>query len=389
MYIGGLIKKEFGRIKSDRRTLVLLFLIPIALIIIFGLTTGGGPTKFFVASVITKDDMPCRKTYDNSTVFYTNTSIHDDTFISIVRDNCSAFGYHSHYNSTNSTIFNLQKEFCIELLRSEAIDAFIVLPENFSECVNRSINTVLIYYIDGSDFQAVSAIEVAIQEPIALFRAETGMMGNFTMAIPTLEFSVPFWESQMLNFALGMMLPLIIIGTTMNLTSLSIVSEGPLPRMMLTPTAKTEIILSKLIANTVIMLLQSTEIFVMTSFFGLYSLGNLFDFYATLVMTGFCGVCIGLFISALATTEQVANQMYLMYFIVILIFSGIFLDPEISPIMGFITNLFPLGYSSPMITRVTLKGLPLELVPVISLNLISLTYVILAYIIYRFKKVEV
>jgi len=165
--------------------------------------------------------------------------------------------------------------------------------------------------------------------------------------------------------------------------------EGPLPRMMLTPTAKTEIIISKLIANTVIMLLQSTEIFVMTSFFGLYSLGNLFDFYAVLVMTGLCGVCIGLFISALATTEQVANQMYLMYFIVILIFSGLFLDAEISPIMGFITQLFPLGYSSPMITRVTLKGLSLDIVSVISLNLISLVYVILAYLVYRFKKVEV
>ena len=389
MYIGGLIKKEFGRIKSDKRTLVLLFLIPLALIIIFGLTTGGGPTKFFVASVITKDDMPCQRTYDNSTFLYTNTSIYDETFISIVQNNCSAFGYNSHYNSTNSAEFEEQKAICIELLKTEVIDAFIVLPENFSECVNRSINTLLIYYIDGSDIQAVSAIGVAIQEPIALFRLETGMMGNFTMMIPYMEFSVPFWESQMLNFALGMMLPLIIIGTTMNLTSLSIVSEGPLPRMMLTPTAKTEIIISKLIANTVIMLLQSTEIFVMTSFFGLYSLGNLFDFYAALVMTGLCGVCIGLFISALATTEQVANQMYLMFFIVILIFSGIFLDPEISPIMGFITQLFPLGYSSPMITRVTLKGLSLDIISVISLNLISLVYVILAYIIYRFKKVEV
>ena len=389
MYIGGLIKKEFGRIKSDKRTLVLLFLIPLALIIIFGLTTGGGPTKFFVASVITKDDMPCQRSYDNSTFFYTNTSIYDDTFISIVQNNCSAFGYNSHYNSTNSAEFEVHKAICIELIRSEVIDAFIVLPENFSECVNRSLNTVLIYYIDGSDLQAVSAIEVAIQEPIALFRVETGMLENFTMMIPYLEFSVPFWEAQMLNFAIGMMLPLIIIGTTMNLTSLSIVSEGPLPRMMLTPTAKTEIIISKLIANTVIMLLQSTEIFVMTSFFGLYSLGNLFDFYAALVMTGLCGVCIGLFISALATTEQVANQMYLMYFIVILIFSGLFLDAEISPIMGFITQLFPLGYSSPMITSVTLKGLSLDIVSVISLNLISLVYVILAYLVYRFKKVEV
>ena len=389
MYIGGLIKKEFGRIKSDKRTLVLLFIIPLVLIIIFGLTTGGGPTKFFVASIITKDDMPCQRTYDNNTIFYTNTSKFDESFISIVQNNCSAFGYYSHYNSTNDAEFEVYKAHCIELLKSEAIDAFLILTENFSECVNRSINTVFIYYIDGSDFEAVSAIGVAIQEPIALFRIENGMMANFTTMVPYMEYSVPAWESQMLNFAIGMMLPLIIIGTTMNLTSLSIVSEGPLPRMMLTPTAKTEIVISKLIANSVIMLLQSTEIFVMTSFFGLYSLGALFDFYMVLVMTGFCGVCIGLFISALATTEQVANQMYLMFFIVLLIFSGLFIDPNLSPILGIITAMFPLGYSSPMLTSVTLKGKSLELISVISLNLISIVFVLMAYVVYRFKKVEV
>ncbi len=389
MYVGGLIKKEFGRIKSDKRTLVLLFVIPLVLIIIFGLTTGGGPTKFFTASIITMDDMPCKRSYDNETFFYTNTSKYDDSFISIVQNNCSAFGYYSHYNSTSYAEFEEYKAICIELLRTEAIDAFLVLTENFSECVNRSINVVFIYYIDGSDLEAVSAIGVAIQEPIALFRIENGMMANFTTMMPYLEYGVPSWESQMLNFALGMMLPLIIIGTTMNMTSLSIVSEGPLPRMMLTPTAKTEIVVSKLVANSVVMLLQSTEIFVMTSFFGLYCLGALFDFYMILVMTGLCGVCIGLFISALATTEQVANQMYLMFFIVLLVFSGLFIDPDLSPILGIITALFPLGYASPMMTSVTLKGLPLDIVSTISLNLISVVFVLMAYIVYRFKKVEV
>jgi len=166
MYIGGLIKKEFGRIKSDKRTLVLLFVIPLILVVIFGLTTGGGPTKFFTASIITRDSMPSQRTYDNTTFFYANTSIYDESFISIVQNNCSSFGFHSYYNSTSESEFEVQKALCIELLRSEAIDAFLVLPENFSESVNRSINIHLIYYIDGSDLEAVSAIGVAIQEPI-------------------------------------------------------------------------------------------------------------------------------------------------------------------------------------------------------------------------------
>ena len=176
----------------------------------------------------------------------------------------------------------------------------------------------------------------------------------------------------------------------MNLTSLSIVSEAPLPRMLITPTAKREIILSKLIANSVIMLLQSTEIFVMTAFFGLYSLGSLFYFFLVLIMIGFSGICIGLFISALSPTEQSANQMYLIMFIVIILFSGSILplgDTEGG--MQIFMNLLPLSNAVPMITDITLKGLSPNLVSLFWINLSSLIYVTLAYIIYMFKKLEV
>ncbi len=391
MQLGGLIKKEFGRIRSDSRTLILLFFIPLMLIIIFGLTTGGGPTKFFTAAIITRDSMSCEIT--NST-----DATHDAVFISVVRDDCSQFGYYSHYNSTTEDEYIKHYNIALSLLKNDIIDAIIILPENFTESIENatsddplveSVNPSIQYIIDGTDASAVKAIELALQEPIALFRVKTGMTENFTIMVPMLEYSVPFWESQMLNFALSMMLPLIIIGTTMNLTSLSIVSEGPLPRMMLTPTAKNEIILSKLIANSVIMVLQSIEIFVMTTFFGLYSLGSLFDFFITMLLTGFSGVCIGLFISSLATTEQVANQLYLMFLIVLLVFSGMFMDKEISPAMTFITNLLPLVYSSEMFVNISLKGLPLNIHSALMMIIISSMFLILAYMIYRFKKVEV
>ena len=384
MYLGGLIRKEFGRIKSDKRTLILLFIIPVILILVFGLTTGGGPTKFFTGAIVTRDYMP---TYDD---FPSNSSKHDKTFISIMQNETSTWDLYRYYNATNSSEFDEYYQNCYNFLKNGDIDIIIILPENFSESVENKTNPVLIYHIDGSDFQAISAIEIAIQEPIALFRAQTDMMANFTIMVPYLEFDVPFWESAILNYAIPIILPIIILGTTMNLTSLSIVSEAPLPRMLITPTAKREIILSKLIANSVIMLLQSTEIFVMTAFFGLYSLGSLFFFFLVLIMIGFSGVCIGLFISALSPTEQSANQMYLIMFIVILLFSGSILplgDPQ-GALLIFM-NLLPLSNAIPMITDITLKGLSPNLVSLFWLNLSSLIYVTLAYIIYMFKKLEV
>ena len=383
MTLSGLIQKEFSRIRSDRRTLILLFVIPMILIIIFGLTTGVGPTKFFTAAVISQDEMP---TYDN---FPSNSSEYDEIFISVIRHNTTTWDLHRSFNSTNIGEYYQAVNRCFSLLRNDVIDVFIVLPQNFSESIANNTNPVMIFYIDGSDLSAVSAIEVALQEPIALFRVETGLLENFTIMVPHLEYGVPSWESQMLNYSLSLILPIIIIGTTMNLTSLSIVSEAPLPRMLITPTSKRDILLSKLIANTVIMIMQATEIFVMTAFFGLYSLGSLFSFYLVLIMTGLSGVAIGLFISALSPTEQGANQLYLMLFIIMIIFSGTLLPAESLGGLKFLADFFPISHASVLITDITLRGSPLNLEHVLSILLISLIFLFVAYVSYKLKKLEV
>ncbi|MHA1688399.1 MAG: ABC transporter permease [Promethearchaeota archaeon] len=386
MNIRGLIFKEFGRIRSDKRTLILLFLIPLILIIVFGLTSGGGPTKYFNAAVLSKDEMHCWKGFRKEK----DAHQYDDVFISVMRDNTSSFGLYESYIARNFSGYEYTFNRYIELLRQETIDVFIILPENFSESVIKKVEPVVIYYVDGSDLTAVAAIEVSLQEPIALFRIEVGMTENMTMMSPSLEFDVPFWETQVLNYAFSIMIPLIAIGTTMNLTSLSIVSEGPLPRMLLTPTAKTEIILSKLLANTLIMILQSAEIFVTIALFGLYSLGSLLELYLVLISIGFCGICIGLFISAISPSEQTANQLYIMFFITILIFSGAFVDESsLSPIMQVLINSLPLSHSMSLLVDITLKGLSISLEDFIPLNLISLVFLFLAYIVFKIKKVEV
>ncbi len=382
MYLSGLVKKEFGRIQSDKRTLVLIFVIPIILIVIFGLTSGGGPTAYFDTAIITRDKEPCD--------CYNSTDGYDDIFIDIVEDDCEAWGLFEDFESEDDDDFDKIFDKCVELLRDEIIDVFIILPDDFSETITNDTNTEIIYYIDGSDQQAKDAVEVALQEPIGKFRLEIDKTTNFTTMSPYLEYEVPFWESQVLNYAFALIASMLILGLLMNLTSLSIVSEKPLPRMLLTPTAKDEIILSKLIANTIIMILQVTEIFVMSAIFGLYCLGSLFELYLVLLMTGFCGICMGLFISAISKTEQVANQLYMMFFITVIMFSGAFIKIDALPLaMQIIINSLPLSHAIPLIVNITMKGLPIDYAHLGSLALISTTFAGMAYIAFRLKKVEV
>lgn len=378
--LSGLISKEFSRIRSDKRSLLLLFAIPILLIVVLGLTAGG-TTTFFTAAIITMDDIECDGNFPDN-----KTSAYDETFISIAQNNCTAFGLYRYFNATDSTTLNTAMQSCHNLLRSEKIDVYLILPANFSEVVeNGTQNIVISYYIDGSDMTAVNAINIALMEPVAFFRFTVGMLENLTQLVPYNEFDVPSWKTQILNYALPLILPLIILGLDMNLTSLSIVSEGPLPRMLLTPTGKRQIILSKLIAYSTIMALQVTEIFIAIAAFDLYCLGSLFNFFVVLLLTGFCGVTMGLFISALATTEQVANQIYLMMFIVLTMFSG-FLPADLLPsYMGIIINILPLGHSTTLVSDITLRGLGINGEHFGTLLIISLLFLVLAYIIYTIK----
>ena len=339
---------------------------------------------FFDISIITIDDQP---TYQN---YPSNTSEYDETFINIVRNNCSAFTLFRSFNATTEEDYTTAWNTCKYNLKAERIDAFLVLPANFSESVVNNSDSFLIYYVDGSDLMSVSALQVSLQEPIGYFKISTNTMANFTMMIPYLEFDVPFWESQVLNFAASMILPMIILGLMINLTSLSIVSEGPLPRMLLTPTGKKDIIVSKLVSYSIIMFLQCTEIFVATAAFGIFVLGSLFNFYLSLLLIGFCGVCMGLFISAISKTEQVANQLFIMFFIVIVMFSGSFLPADLLPeFMQAIIDFLPLGHAIPLLTDISLRGLGLNLTHVGALLIIGLVFLLASYIAYRFKEVEV
>jgi hypothetical protein len=106
-------------------------------------------------------------------------------------------------------------------------------------------------------------------------------------------------------------------------------------------------------------------------------------------MIGFSGVAIGLFISAVSPTEQGANQMYLMLFIIMIIFSGTLLSVESLGGARFLADFFPISHASILITDITLRGLPLNLEHVLSILLISFIFLVLAYISYKLKKLEV
>ncbi len=382
MDISALVSKEFQRIATDKRTLVLLFIIPAVVLVIFGLSSGGGPTTFFTVNIITRDSDASEPTL--------NSSEYDEGLIYGFM-NASVFTLHDNvFNATDDASYQQYMNRNQRLLRDDVIDAFIVIPANFSEMIENETTSInYSIYIDASDAQVVSSIHVALQEPVAYFRVKEDLMENLTVGVPYLEFDVPFWMNQVLNYAFPIVVSMIMLGTCMNLTSLSIVSEQPLARMLLAPTGKTTIVFSKLVANFIIMVFQATEIFAIAGIFGLFSRGPLILVYLSLLLVGLVGICIGLFISSVAKTEQVANQMYIMFFIAFTLFCKNFLPmDQLPPFLRGLTDLFPLSKAIPLLSDIMYKGLGFNMPAVTGLVLTAGIFYLVALVAYAFKNVE-
>ncbi|MBN2151409.1 MAG: ABC transporter permease [Candidatus Lokiarchaeota archaeon] len=382
MNVSALVTKEFQRIAADKRTLVLMFLIPALVLVIFGLSSGGGPTTLFTVNVITRDSQVTGPAV--------NASVHDETMIEAFQNSTVFVLRDGIYNMTDDASFDICLNQNKNKLKHDDIDAIIVIPANFSEAVeNGTSDVTLIVYVDGSDAQVSEAIHVAIQEPVAYFRVYSGLTRNLTTVVPYLEFDVPYWANQVLNYAFPIVISMIMLGTCMNLTSLSIVSEAPLARMLLTPAGKTSVVFSKLVTATAIMFFQAAEIFTIAGLFGMFSRGPLILVFLSLLLIGMVGICIGIFISAVSKTEQVANQLYIMFFIMFTLFCQSFLPVDnFPPFLQAITAVFPLSNAIPLLSSIMYNGVVVDVASFFVLGATGLLFYVLALVAYAFKGVE-
>jgi ABC-type multidrug transport system permease subunit len=101
------------------------------------------------------------------------------------------------------------------------------------------------------------------------------------------------------------------------------------------------------------------------------------------------GICIGLFISAVSKTEQVANQMYIMFFIMFTLFCQSFLPVDnLPPFLQGITAVFPLSNAIPLLSSIMYNGVVIDVPSLVVLGATGLLFYAIALVAYAFKGVE-
>lgn len=289
--INAILKKEFLHIIRDARSLVIVFLAPVVMLVLYGYALTFDIRKIDLAIV------------DND-----NSSVSRRLIDKLV---CS--GYFEIFSSARS---NIDKN--IKAMRVNKVKVIMVIPANFSKDIKRSKEVKIQVLADGSDSNTANvalgyagAIISEFSRDILI--GQVKKRGFNPEKIPVVMPEPRVWynpEQKSTNFIIPGLIAIIMMLIAALLTSLTIVREkerGTFEQLIATPIKPLELMLGKLIPYVLIGLCDiAIIVLVGTTWFGIPFRGNFFALFVFSILFIFCALGLGLFVSSMAKTQEVA-----------------------------------------------------------------------------------
>jgi ABC-2 type transport system permease protein len=350
--IGHVARKELRQIWRDRRSLVLILVMPIALTFLFGKALETGDLRQIPSALLNQDGSP------ESHVIATAFSTHDEVQIT----------------GEVGSLAEAQ-----ELLAQGRIKAAIVIPEGFMRRIEAGEEAQLQLLLDGTDNNSAPIVEGVARRVIARYNAERAIKGLWARGLRPdrgRRLIQPVFVHSEIKYNpglqyLGYVMPG-VIGLTLQLLTVMLMAitiprereRGTLDQLMATPITRTELILGKLLPYFGISLLNvATILFVADRWFGVPVQERLPLLVALCALFVLTSLATGLLISAVSRSQFQAVQIGVFYVLPVFMLSGAYAPIEAIPdYIRPIANLFPLMYFSRAVRAVTLRGADVLLV---------------------------
>lgn len=329
------LKKEFYHIARDRRTLLVLFGIPIAQIILFGfaLSNEVKNTKVGVFD----------QSKDEQSILLTE-QIKNSEFFDFV--------------SSMKNIAEVDQS-----LRSGETKMVIVIPSQFSENLNHENKAQIQLITDGTNPNMASTLVNFASSIIRGFQ-------NSSHTATSLPYQVDVVTRMMYNpqlkgeytFVPGVIALVLMLVCAM-MTSVSIVKEkemGNMEVLLVSPVNPLVVILSKAVPYAVLsLIILSIILGLSVLIFQVPIRGSLLLLYFVSFIFILSALALGLLISTVTDSQQVAMLISLMALMLpTMMFSGFMFPIESMPlILQFISNLIPAKWFYISIQAIMIKGL--------------------------------
>ncbi len=365
-----IIIKEFRQIRRDRRVLAILTLVPAMMLLLNGYALNLDVSHIRMA-VIDEEKSPRSREFVNS--FITS-------------------GYFDYIRDLNST------DEATELIDDAKIRVAIVIPSDFSHKLLSNNAADVQILVDGMDANAATTI-VGYAQAVTLQYSQKIILNNLSKIgrksyIP-IQYDARIWynpELKSAKFLVPGLIGFILAITAVIATSLSIVKEkerNTIEQIDVSPIRSIELIVGKMIPYAIISMVAAALVILAAYFmFDIVVKGSLFDLFVATLLFVIAALSIGLFVSTIADSQQVAFQLAsLMSMLPTIILSGFMFPIHSMPIwLQVLTNITPAKFYLIILRSIILKGVGFEAFWDQIIYLIIFISVVLFISIRRFKK---
>lgn len=357
------IRKEFIHVFYDRRTLLMLFGLPIAQIILFG----------FALSL----------ELQNAKIAVVDYA-HDATSQAIIQK-VSASVYFD-------LAQNVQSESELEaVFRKGKIKAALVFPANFGSDVNDPGGSKIQIIADATDINTANTISNYLTSIINDYQMEQNQNSQIPMQIiPDIRMLYNPQLKGEYTFIPGMMaMIMMLVGVMM--TAIAIVRErelGTMEILLVSPFRPLMVIIAKFIPYLIISLINVTSILLLSKLFlGLGVNGSLVLLYAESLLFIMTSLALGLLISIIADSQQTAMFVSIVgTMLPTLLLSGfVFPIANMPAPLQVISHIVPSRWYYEIVKSIMIKGLGFSFIWKQTLILAGMTIFLILVSIRKFK----
>ena len=345
--ISSLIKKEVVVLLNDKAAIILLLVLPTSVIFLTHFMTG---EENFQATIGTGDDSAdMGLTFsvpnigildlDNSEGYYgADLSQEFAQNFEILEDNgeCTLIRDYS------------QNEY-EQMLGEGTLNGYVVINNGFEYNLSTHFVAMFHIYVDSYDQFVMQDVFKVVDNALTMLKADYNFSG--AISIDQEYVNVPEKAGGLRSIS-AFFYPLLVMSLPILIQSQSLIGDLPKDRMVLTPTNKSEILLSKYIGGIVVNSSLAVAVTFVSLGLGLKADAGWFIFLLLMVITVIMAISFGLLISAISQTSLQGFQ----YALIVIIMQEM--------LMLFITNdnflsLFPLYCVQELYRVGVLKGISL------------------------------
>jgi ABC-2 type transport system permease protein len=357
------IRKEFFHVFRDRRTLLIMFGLPLAQIVLFGYALTSEVKNITLTIIDHSRDENSRQLVNkikSSSYFVVNESVID-------------------YNEV------------LALFKKNEAKAALIFPNRFGDDLKHKGTTQIQILTDGSDPNTAKTVVNYLTSITAAYQQEISQ-GRPMQYIITPEPRMLYNEegNGSLNFIPGVMALVLMIVCTA-LTSVSVVKEkelGTMEILLVSPFKPLMVLISKAVPYLILSLLNIIMILVLAVFvLNVTIKGSIILLFLESMLFIIACLSFGLMISNTTNSQQTALLLSMMGMMLpTMIFTGFMFPLENMPKpFQWISNLLPSRWYFLIIKAVMLKGLGFKYVWKESLILLGMTLVLLTIALKNFK----